>query len=126
MNYLIDTHILIWHAENDPKLAPRFAAILNDSANNIVVSYASLWEIAIKQSLGKLSVSMSLSELEIHLKHNLFTLLNTSVEQLERLQKLPFYHNDPFDRLLIAQAQEEELTIITEDGNFKYYQVNLL
>lgn len=126
MNYLIDTHILIWHAENDPKLALRFAEILNDSANNIVVSYASLWEIAIKQSLGKLSVSMSLSELEIYLQHNLIMLLNTSVEQLERLQKLPFYHNDPFDRLLIAQAQEEELTIITEDGNFKYYQVNLL
>lgn len=126
MNYLIDTHILIWHAENDPKLATRFAEILNDSANNIVVSYASLWEIAIKQSLGKLSVSMSLSELENYLQSNLFTLLNTSVEQLERLQKLPFYHNDPFDRLLIAQAQEEELTIITEDGNFKHYQVNLL
>ena len=126
MNYLIDTHILIWHAENDPKLAPQFVEILNDSANNIVVSYASLWEIAIKQSLGKLSVSMSLSELENYLQSTLFTLLNTSVEQLERLQKLPFYHNDPFDRLLIAQAQEEELTIITEDGNFKYYQVNLL
>jgi PIN domain nuclease of toxin-antitoxin system len=69
---------------------------------------------------------MTLSELENHLQHNLFTLLQTSVEQLERLQVLPFHHNDPFDRLLIAQAQEEDLIIITEDGNFKYYQVNLL
>lgn len=126
MNYLIDTHILIWHAENNAKLAPHFVEIINNSSNNIVVSYVSLWEIAIKQSLGKLEISMNLSELENHLRHNLFTLLQTSVEQLERLQKLPFHHNDPFDRLLIAQAQEENLIIITEDGNFKHYQINLL
>jgi PIN domain nuclease of toxin-antitoxin system len=126
MNYLIDTHILIWHAENSPRLSPKFAKILNNSSNNIVVSYVSLWEIAIKQSLGKLEISMTLSELENYLQQNLFTLLQTSVEQLERLQVLPFHHNDPFDRLLIAQAQEEDLIIITEDGNFKYYQVNLL
>jgi PIN domain nuclease of toxin-antitoxin system len=126
MNYLIDTHILIWHAENDAKLSSHFVDILNNSSNNIVVSYVSLWEIAIKQSLGKLNISMTLSELENHLQQNLFTLLQTSVEQLEKLQELPFYHNDPFDRLLIAQAQEEDLIIITEDSNFKYYQVNLL
>ncbi len=126
MNYLIDTHILIWHAENSPKLSSRFAEILNNPSNNVVVSYASLWEIAIKQSLGKLEISMTLSELENHLQQNLFTLLQTSVEQLERLQKLPFHHNDPFDRLLIAQAQEEDFTIITEDSNFRYYEVNLL
>jgi PIN domain nuclease of toxin-antitoxin system len=126
MNYIIDTHILIWHSENNPKLPARFIEILNNPQNNIVVSYASLWEIAIKQSLGKLSMSMTLSELEYHLKINLFTLLNISVEQLERLQSLPFHHNDPFDRLIIAQAQEESLIIITEDGNFKYYQVTLL
>ncbi len=126
MNYLIDTHILIWHAENSPKLSSRFAEILNNPSNNVVVSYASLWEIAIKQSLGKLEISMTLSELENHLQQNLFTLLQTSIEQLERLQKLPFHHNDPFDRLLIAQAQEEDFTIITEDGNFRYYEVNLL
>ena len=126
MNYLIDTHILIWHAENSSKLSSRFADVLNNPSNDIVVSYASLWEIAIKQSLGKLNVSMTLSELENHLQENLFTLLNTSVVQLERLQELPFHHNDPFDRLLIAQAQEENLIIITEDGNFKYYDVNLL
>jgi PIN domain nuclease of toxin-antitoxin system len=126
MNYLIDTHILIWHSENNPKLPARFAEILNDTQNNIMVSYASLWEIAIKQSLGKLSMSITLSELEYHLKINLFTLLDISVEQLERLQNLPFHHNDPFYRLIIAQAQEENLIIITEGGNFKYYQANLL
>jgi PIN domain nuclease of toxin-antitoxin system len=126
MNCLIDTHILIWHAENDPKLTLEVAEILNNPINNIVVSYASLWEIAIKQSIGKLSLGITLSQLEINLQNNMFTLLDTSVKHLERLQKLPFHHNDPFDRLLIAQAQEEDLTLISEDGNFKYYQVNLL
>jgi PIN domain nuclease of toxin-antitoxin system len=126
MNYLIDTHILIWHAENDPNLTFEVAEILNNPNNNIVVSYASLREIAIKQSIGKLSLGITLSQLELNLQSNLFTLLDTSVRHLERLQKLPFHHKDPFDRLLIAQAQEENLTLISEYGNFKYYQVNLL
>jgi len=126
MNYLIDTHILIWHADNSPKLSDKVAEILNNPSNNIVVSYASIWEIAIKQSIGKLSLGLSLSELEFNLQINLFTLMDTSIKHLERLQKLPFHHNDPFDRLLIAQAQEEDLTVISEDGNFKYYQINLL
>jgi PIN domain nuclease of toxin-antitoxin system len=126
MNYLIDNHILIWRAENDPNLTFEVAEILNNPNNNIVVSYASLWEIAIKQSIGKLSLGITLSQLELNLQSNLFTLLDTSVRHLERLQKLPFHHKDPFDRLLIAQAQEENLTLISEDGNFKYYQVNLL
>jgi PIN domain nuclease of toxin-antitoxin system len=126
MNYLIDTHILIWHADNSPRLSYKVAEILNNPINNIVVSYVSLWEIAIKQSIGKLSLGMTLSELELNLRNNLFTLLGTSVQHLERLQKLPFHHNDPFDRLLIAQAQEEDLTLISEDGNFKFYQINLL
>jgi PIN domain nuclease of toxin-antitoxin system len=76
MNYLIDTHILIWHAENSPKLSPRFTEILNNPLNNIVVS---LWEIAIKQSLGKLNISVTLSELENHFQQNLLTLLQISV-----------------------------------------------
>ena len=126
MNYLIDTHIIIWHAENNPRLSREVVEILNNPINTIVVSYVSLWEIAIKQSVGKLSVEMTLSELEFSLQNNFFTLLDISVQHLERLQKLPFHHNDPFDRLLIAQAQEEDLTLISEDGNFKYYQINLL
>ena len=126
MNYLIDTHIIIWHAENNPRLSREVVEILNNPINTIVVSYVSLWEIAIKQSIGKLSVEMTLSELEFSLQNNFFTLLDISVQHLERLQKLPFHHNDPFDRLLIAQAQEEDLTLISEDGNFKYYQINLL
>ena len=126
MNYLIDTHIIIWHAENNPRLSREVVEILNNPINTIVVSYVSLWEIAIKQSIGKLSVEMTLSELEFSLQNNFFTLLDISVQHLERLQKLPFHHNDPFDRLLIAQAQEEDLTLISEDRNFKYYQVNLL
>ena len=126
MNYLIDTHIIIWHAENNPRLSREVVEILNNPINTIVVSYVSLWEIAIKQSIGKLSVGMTLSELEFNLQSNFFTLLDISVQHLEKLQKLPFHHNDPFDRLLIAQAQEEDLTLISEDRNFKYYQVNLL
>ena len=126
MNYLIDTHIIIWHAENNPRLSREVVEILNNPINTIVVSYVSLWEIAIKQSIGKLSVEMTLSELEFNLQSNFFILLDISVQHLEKLQKLPFHHNDPFDRLLIAQAQEEDLTLISEDRNFKYYQVNLL
>ena len=126
MKYLIDTHILIWHGENNPALKPETLAILNDPANDILVSHASLWEMSIKVSLGKLQLGYSLRSLESILLLNNFNLLPLDFTHYQTLSNLPFHHNDPFDRMIIAQAESEEIAIITNDDKFKHYSVRII
>ena len=125
MNYLIDTHILIWFIEGDEKLSKKAQALIANPANNIYISQASLWEMAIKISIGKLSLSISLSELELFLSSNQFQILETRFRHYEILRNLPFHHQDPFDRLIIAQAKAEDYILITNDNRFKLYDVKL-
>ncbi|GET40025.1 type II toxin-antitoxin system VapC family toxin [Microseira wollei] len=126
MKYLIDTHILIWFIEGDEKLSEAARSLIANPANEIYVSQASLWEMTIKISIGKLSLSISLSELELFLVSNQFQILETQFRHYEILQDLPFHHQDPFDRMIIAQAKAENYTIITHDDRFKLYDVKLL
>lgn len=106
MKMLLDTHTLLWSADNPGKLSPAAAAAINDPANELLVSAATVWEIAIKVSLGKLILSIPYRKwcetavADLHL-----TLLPITVEYAERLSVLPFHHTDPFDRLIIAQAR---------------------
>lgn len=122
MRYLIDTHVLIWHAENQ-NLSQQVLDIINDPQNIIYVSHATLWEMTIKVSIGKLKLNFNIYEFPILLAQNQFTILPFDFKCYELLAQLPFHHQDPFDRMLIAQSQSENIPIITHDDKIKLYNV---
>jgi PIN domain nuclease of toxin-antitoxin system len=115
MNYLIDTHILLWYISGDSRIKSDTRDKIESKNNLVFVSNASLWEIAIKQSIGKLNLTVSLAELFNFLKQKGFTILEYDINDLETLQTLPFYHQDPFDRIIVSQAKTKFLEIITND-----------
>ena len=124
MRYLLDTHVLLWWRADDSRLPHRWDKILGSTGeNDILISVASLWEIAIKQALGKLSLEISVSEFGQQLQEDHgFRLLGIEAAPLDRLAALPHHHRDPFDRLLIAQAIENSATAVTNDRNWKKYR----
>ncbi len=125
-SYLIDTHTLIWYLNGDAQLSENAKqALMNKSARRIV-SIATIWEIAIKINIGKLFVHLPMSELPVFFKVNGFEFLPLSFEHCEQYQSLPLHHRDPFDRILIVQAQVENLTIVSRDPNFPIYGVPVL
>ena len=126
MNFIIDTHALIWHIEGNKKLKKKAVSTIENTGNSVYVSKASLWEMVIKISLGKLEMSIPFDELEVYLEKNEFPILDYNFGHLKTLQTLPFHHSDPFDRLIISQAITDDLTIITHDPFFRDYSVKLL
>ena len=126
MTYLIDTHILIWYAENDSKLSRNTVEIISNLENQIYVSHASLWEITIKKGLGKLDYPDSIPQMSYFLNLNIFSVLDFDFSHYKKYLELPLYHNDPFDRMLIAQAQAEDFTIITQDEKFRNYDISVI
>ena len=128
MKYLIDTAVLLWTIFNKmEKISPETGKILASPDHTIILSAVCTWEIAIKYSLGKLMLRTDPVELieGLFLRHNLQRLPITHEHTLATA-KLPFHHKDPFDRLLIAQAKIEELPIITPDGHFRLYGVDVI
>ena len=126
MNLLSDTHSLIWYSLDDPKLSAVARDSMKDTGNTILISPASFWEIAIKFSIGKLSLHRSYEEfVDVCLNRYKFRLLPIEPVHTSRVARLPFPtgHKDPFDRLLIAQAIVEGLPIISVDGAFDAYPV---
>lgn len=121
MNYLIDTHILLWYMLGDPRVDLETQAKIEGKSNAIYLSNASLWEIAIKVSIGKLKLKTTLSGLQDYLIHQGFQRLDFDYDDLETLLTLPFHHQDPFDRLIIAQSKTKALEIITNDEQVKRY-----
>ncbi len=126
MKILIDTHALIWHMEGNKRLGKKSISAIEDTGNIVFVSKASLWEMAIKISLGKLEISVPFEELEAYLEENDFTLLDFQFKDMKKLISLPFHHGDPFDRMIISQAIADELIIITHDEAFEHYGVEIL
>lgn len=123
---LLDTHTLIWFVTNDAKLSPAANQLITQSAT-VLVSVATLWEIAIKLSIGKLNMGGTFDDLfPTHMDNNNFTLLPIILPHLSRSGKLPFHHRDPFDRLLIAQSMTENVPIISKDAHFDAYGVTRL
>ncbi|ACC84368.1 type II toxin-antitoxin system VapC family toxin [Nostoc punctiforme] len=122
MSFLLDTHILLWFLENDSKLSDRVREVITNPENLIFVSAISAWEISIKQSLGKL---ISPGNLEEALRFSRFEILSMTLTHGIKVADLPLHHKDPFDRMLIAQALVEGLTIITVDQKLKFYDVPL-
>lgn len=127
MNLLLDTHILLWWLADDPLLGERHRRAIADARNRVWVSAASAWEVAIKSALGRLALPGPAAEvLPAALAENDFTPLPISVEHALRVAELPRLHADPFDRILIAQAIAETLTIVTADAVFASYPVSIL
>ncbi|MEM9830957.1 MAG: type II toxin-antitoxin system VapC family toxin [Bacteroidota bacterium] len=123
MNYLLDTNALLWAMEKSPALTKKAQEVIVDLNNSIYVSIVSLWEIAIKLSIGKLELTKSMDDLIEGIDIQGYTLLPISVDTVKIIENLPFHHRDPFDRLLIAQAKVDDLTIITSDDKFEGYDI---
>ena len=125
MRFLLDTHILLWFLSANKQLTNSKRELINNGDHKIFISLVSLWEIAIKLSIKKLNIDYDFSELPNILKRHEIDILNISFSHTQIVKELPLHHGDPFDRILIAQAISEELTLITEDQNFKHYDVTL-
>lgn len=123
MRLLLDSHVVLWSLQSPERLPGDVVAMITDPVNSVDVSVASLWELAIKQSIGKLTVDGDLRE---HLSLQSFSELPVLGEHALAVRDLPPHHGDPFDRLLIAQARCEGLTIVTSDRVFAAYDVPTL
>ena len=127
MRLLLDTHTLIWFITDDTKLSATALRLIEDGNNAASVSIASLWEIAIKMNLGKLLAGEDFASLfPSQLTGNAIDLMPIEVSHTARVATLPLHHRDPFDRLLIAQALQENLPIISADTAFDAYGVRRL
>lgn len=123
-NYLLDTHCLIWFQENNPRIPSKVMAIIQDPANIVFFSQISLFEIAIKQRIGKLpQFTAELNDVHHQALSDDFTFLPIKNNHLFSYQKIPLMteHRDPFDRLLLATAYEEKAIILSADNNFAFY-----
>ena len=123
-NYLLDTHAFLWYFEDSDKLSETAANIIEDSDVQKYICIASLWEFAIKYSMGKLRFEGGLAHLRKIISQNGFTILPITHSYLAGIIDLPFHHRDPFDRMLIAAAKEDGMTILTADENIYKYDVS--
>ena len=127
MRLLLDTHALLWFCEGNSALSAAARGAMEDSTNERYVSHATPWEVSIKVSLGKLDLQVGFDDLFPGvLNANGFKFLPSAPDHYRALIPLARHHGDPFDRLMIAQAQVEGLTIITGDAQFSAYGVPLL
>jgi PIN domain nuclease of toxin-antitoxin system len=124
---LLDTHAFLWFIEGSPNLSSVARGAIENRENQRFLSIASLWEIAIKVSVGKLELGMTLTELvEREVYGNAIEIITIQSEHLDQLAKLPFHHKDPFDRLMISQSRVESLPVVTRDSAFALYPVQML
>lgn len=126
MRLLVDTHVLLWFLEGNKLLSTAHRQIIADPQNDIFVSIASVWETAIKISIGKLTLDRPLAEVINQIAAQNIEILPVLPEHVLRILSLPFHHRDPFDRIIIAQSQFENLPIITNDSEFNLYKINIL
>ena len=124
MKFLIDTHTLLWIVTNDKKLSKTANKLYLNSDNLIFVSLASIWEMAIKISLRKLSIEEPLKDfIHTQIKSNDIRILNIELEHILLLENLPFHHRDPFDRLIISQSMNGNIPILSSDKVFDRYPI---
>ncbi len=124
MNCLLDTHTFLWWVDDSRQLSNVSREIIHNGSNRIFLSLASQWEIGIKASIGRLEFPMD--QLEDTVEQNGFELLTMTTRHIIESTSLPMHHRDPFDRMLIAQARLESLTLISKDAVFPNYDVALV
>ena len=124
MRLLLDTHVFLWFIEGSGRLSKSAKDHIEDQSHDLLLSVASLWEMAVKISLGKLGVPQPFAEfMQSHLALSSIGLFEISPQHTYAVADLPFHHRDPFDRLLAAQCLSEGLTFISSDGVFEEYGV---
>lgn len=121
MKCLLDSHTFLWFSTDAPELSVHAKSVILDASVSIAVSMASFWEISIKNSLGKLRLDTGFEALLDVAQKNGFDVLHVSFDHAARVNKLPFHHRDPFDRMIIAQAIAENMDIIGVDKEFDSY-----
>jgi PIN domain nuclease of toxin-antitoxin system len=126
MNLLLDTHAFIWFFNGDKQLPNGVKNKIADLSNQCFISIASLWEIAIKQSLGKLELAADFKNIAGFIAENDISILPVTFEHLQVLLTLPLHHGDPFDRIIISQGIKEKFIITTRDDLFKNYSVAVI
>jgi len=127
MEYLLNTHSFLWFINGDEQLSEKAKIAIQDPDATKYVSIVSFWEIAIKISLGKIKLDMAYQDLQQHISANGFEILPITFEHTTELTTLDFHHRDPFDRIIIAQALNEQFVLISKDDNFnKYNNLKLL
>lgn len=120
MNLLLDTHVLLWWMDDNPALSKHARDLISEGENFVYISAVVVWEIRIKQALGKLKIPGNFRRV---LDEQPFETLDITVEHAHAVGELPAYHRDPFGRMLIAQAKVEGFIIITHDAHFKNYKI---
>lgn len=121
MNLLLDTHTYIWFSANKPELSGIVKKLVEDSQNTSYISIASLWEMSIKISLGKLTIDKDFKEVVKDLSESGIEILPISFEHVLKSSDLPFHHRDPFDRIIIAQSICEGMKLLSADTIFDKY-----
>ncbi len=123
---LLDSHALIWYLRGDSSLSDTARKAIEEGGNLRYVSAASFWEIAIKLSIAKIQLDYPFSELRQLIQLLGFELLPIEFDHTVQVSSLPLHHRDPFDRMLIAQALTENMTVVTKDPNFPLYGVEVV
>ncbi|OGE65086.1 hypothetical protein A3I48_01385 [Candidatus Daviesbacteria bacterium RIFCSPLOWO2_02_FULL_36_7] len=123
MKYLLDTHVFIWWMEENKRLPAEIKSIIDDPLNNIFISVITPWEIVIKIKTKKLKVPKNYAS---YVLNGIFKLLPIEISHVLEVEKLPYIHKDPFDRILISQAKIEDLTLITSDQKIFKYKVSMI
>lgn len=127
MHLLLDTHVFLWWTDDNPALSDNARQAIADENNECFLSIASCWEMAIKAGLGKLRLSSSVERFVAdQVPVNGFQLLSLDFRHVTAVEGLPFHHRDPFDRLLVAQALAENLTLVTADPLLLNYGISVL
>ena len=126
MTILLDTHAFLWFVSGDGRLGPKARRALEDPAAKPLLSLASVWEMAIKSSLKRLTLPAPLDEYVGDKLSTNLRLLPMELEHVVAVERLPFHHQDPFDRLLIAQALHESIAVATSDRLFRKYGVDVI
>ncbi len=124
MRLLLDTHAFLWFFTDDPQLSATAKALIADPTNEILVSPASYWEVAIKVSIGKYPLTVPFEEFwTAGINGSGFVILPIALPHATVLSSLPMYHKDPFDRMIISQAIAEQIPVVTMDTTFNSYAV---
>jgi PIN domain nuclease of toxin-antitoxin system len=129
MRFLLDTHVFIWWDAESAELSPTARALCKDSANTMLLSVASVWEMQIKVQLGKMNLRLPLADIiDGQCRENGLEILSITIPHILELPNLPLIkdHKDPFDRMIIAQAVVESLPLMSGDANFPHYPITLL
>lgn len=125
MNLLLDTHVILWYLEDNPRLSSAMGDVLESTQNTLYLSIASLWEIAIKITIGKLNLAYSFDDLQAALIQFDIAILPIEFKDTRQYLSLPLHHRDPFDRIIISQALTHQLQIVSCDHVFVDYSVPL-